>query len=109
MLHANKRQQRNYRVIIGGCFYFMKGSEIMIAESNTTYDGQFYKKGEEIHDLGSFVATRVNGNIRDYDGLSKDLDKLPKYDSLQTGSTATCIDTAQIFRYEATTKTWYEW
>lgn len=41
----------------------------MIAENNTTYDGQFYKKGEEIWDLGSFVATTVEGRVRGYEGL----------------------------------------
>lgn len=81
----------------------------MIAQRNMVVDGQFYKKGEEIWDLGSFVATSVYGNIRNYEGLSQDISKLPKYDSLETGSSATCVDTAQIFKYEATTKTWYEW
>lgn len=81
----------------------------MTAQSNTVVDGQVYKKGEEIWDLGSFVATSINGNIRNYEGLSKDIGKLPKYDDLGTGSSATCIDTVQIFKYEATSKTWYEW
>lgn len=80
----------------------------MIADGNVTYDGQFYKKGEEIWELGSFVATSIEGNIRNYEGLSKDINKLPKYDNLMTGSTAFCIDTSQLFEYEATTKTWYE-
>lgn len=80
----------------------------MIADSNITYDGQFYKKGEEIWELGSFIATSIEGNIRNYEGLSKDINKLPKYDNLMTGSTAFCIDTSQLFEYEATTKTWYE-
>lgn len=81
----------------------------MIADKNTTYDGHYYKKGQEIPDLGSFVATSVEGNIRNYAGLSKDVGKLPKYDDLETGSSATCIDTADIYKYEKTTKTWYKW
>lgn len=80
----------------------------MIAENNTVYDGQLYKKGEEIHDLGSFVATSISGNIRNYEGLQKDISKLPTYDSLSTGSSAFCVDTGKLFKYEATTKTWYE-
>lgn len=80
----------------------------MIADKNTTQDGQFYKKGEEIWDLGSFVATSVSGNIRNYEGLSGDIAKLPKYNDLSTGSSAFCVDTGQLFKYEATTKTWYE-
>lgn len=80
----------------------------MIAESGTTYDGQFYKKGEEIHDLGSFVATSVFGNVRNYEGLSKDIGKLPQYDNLSTGSSAFCLDTGDLYKYEQTTKTWYK-
>lgn len=80
----------------------------MIAESNITYDGQFYKKGDEIWDLGSFVATSVIGLIRNYEGLSADVGKLPKYDDLETGSSAFCLDTGQFLKYEKTTKTWYE-
>lgn len=80
----------------------------MIAVSNTTYDGQFYRKGEEIWDLGSFVATEVKGKIRKYEGLSADIQKLPTYDDLMTGSNAFCVDTGQLLKYEATTKTWYE-
>lgn len=80
----------------------------MIAKGTTIYDGQLYKEGEEIHDLGSFVATSVNGGVRGYEGLSKDIYKLPKYNDLQTGSSAFCVDTGQLFKYEATTKMWYE-
>lgn len=77
----------------------------MIAENNTMHDGQFYKKGEEIWDLGSFVATSVDGNIRNYDGLSKDVEKLPHY--VATGSSAYCDDTGDIYIYEKTSDTWY--
>lgn len=77
----------------------------MIAENNTTYDGQFYKKGEEIWDLGSFVATSTNGGIRNYDGLSKDVLKLPHY--VDTGSSAYCIDTGEIYIYEKSSDRWY--
>lgn len=77
----------------------------MIAEKNTTYDGQYYKKGEKIWDLGSFVATDIDGNIRNYDGLSRDVGKLPHY--VDTGSSAYCIDTGQIYIYEKTSDTWY--
>lgn len=77
----------------------------MIAQNNITYDGQFYKKGDEIWDLGSFVATEVDGNIRNYDGLSKDVEKLPHY--VETGSSAYCIDTGEIYIYEKSSDTWY--
>lgn len=77
----------------------------MIADKNTVIDGQSYKKGEEIWDLGSFKATEVNGNIRSYDGLSKDVSKLPHY--VETGSSAYCDDTGDVYIYEKTSDTWY--
>lgn len=80
----------------------------MKAETNVVIDGQFYKQGDEIWDLGSFVATSVSGQIRNYEGLSSDVSKLPKYDDLQTGSSAFCIDTGDLYKYEKTTKTWYK-
>lgn len=80
----------------------------MIASGPTTYDGHFYQKGEEIPDLGSFVATTTSGQIRNYEGLSVDVAKLPKYDDLGTGSSAFCVDTGDLYKYEKTTKTWYK-
>lgn len=80
----------------------------MKAETNVVIDGQFYKQGDEIWDLGSFVSTSVSGQIRNYEGLSSDVSKLPKYDDLQTGSSAFCIDTGDLYKYEKTTKTWYK-
>ena len=46
--------------------------------------------------------------VRNYNGLSKDIEKLPKYSDLMTGSSAFCGDTGQLLNYESTTKTWYE-
>lgn len=80
----------------------------MKAKTNVVIDGQFYKQGDEIWDLGSFVATSVSGQIRNYEGLSSDVSKLPKYDDLGTGSSAFCIDTGDLYKYEKTTKTWYK-
>lgn len=84
----------------------------MVAEKNTTVDGQYYKKGDEIWDLGSFVCVDVRGMQRDYQGFLSDKSKLPKYDNLGTGSTATLIDptgteSTIIATYQASTKTWY--
>lgn len=81
---------------------------LSIAEGTIVFDGLVYSKGDEIPDLGSFVATSADGNIRNYEGLSADIDKLPRYDSLGTGSSAFCLDTGQLFKYERTTRTWYE-
>lgn len=71
-------------------------------------DGQMYNPGEDVPDMGSLVATNVNGNIRDYAGLSSDFAKLPKYDNLGTGSSFFTTDTSELYQYEATTKTWYK-
>lgn len=79
----------------------------MIATQNTVYDGQVYKKGEEIWDLGSLVATRIEGNIRNYEGLYADRHKLPKYDNLATGSSVFFSDNLQIGKYVASEKKWY--
>lgn len=80
----------------------------MIAKTLTYLDGHWYEPGDEIPDLGSFVAMPGSEKIRNYEGLSSDISKLPKYDDLGTGSSAFCIDTSQLLKYEATTKTWYE-
>lgn len=78
----------------------------MIANRPTTYDGQLYESGEEIWDLGSFVAVKVKGNQRSYEGLSKDVDKLPHY--VESGSSALCLDTGDYYKYHKPTDTWYK-
>lgn len=80
----------------------------MKATAVTIHDGQTYQAGEEIWDLGSFECTSANGNIRSYSGLATDVDKLPKYDDLGTGSSAQCLDTGDFYYYHAQTKTWYQ-
>lgn len=86
----------------------------MTVETTTIYDGQIYYPGDSLPDLGSWVCTSVdktgNGelNIRNYEGISSDLDKLPKYDNLGTGSSALCLDSGAFYKYEKTTKTWYQ-
>lgn len=70
-----------------------------------TYDGQVYDSQDEVWDLGSFVATSVKGKIRNYEGLSKDVGKLPHY--VATGSSALCLDTGDYYKYEKSTDTWY--
>ena len=80
----------------------------MIADKTIIYDGQTYKPGDTVHDLGTFVCTSSEDNRRSYEGLSADVSKLPKYDTLGTGSSALCLDTGDFYKYEATTKTWYK-
>lgn len=86
----------------------------MIAQSLTVYDGHTYKAGEEIPDLGSMVATSVEGNVRSYNGLAADFDKLKKasqtdkYKDLGTGSSAYLFDTVEYYKYEKTSRQWYK-
>lgn len=73
------------------------------------YDGQYYNEGEPIWDLGSFECVdKEDTNQRNYEGLSADVDKLPTYNNLEAGSTALCIDTGELYKYHAKTKTWYK-
>ena len=83
-----------------------------VANKTVVIDGQTYNEGDTIHELGSLQCVEVRGNQRDYQGFIKDKDKLPKYDDLGTGSSATLIDetgteSTIIGKYDAPTKTWY--
>ena len=73
------------------------------------FDGQTYRDDEQVHDLGSFeCVSKDDLNQRNYEGLSADVGKLPKYDDLEAGSTAFCLDTGDFYKYHAKTKTWYQ-
>lgn len=78
----------------------------MIAQTAVIVDGQFYKKGDEIWDLGSFQCVSSEGNIRHYEGLSSDFAKLPHY--VNTGSSALTLDTSQVYKFHKPTDTWHE-
>lgn len=78
----------------------------MKADKNMIVDGVLYKPGDEIWDLGSFVATDAVGMIRSYEGLSKDVSKLPHY--VETGSSALCLDTGDYYKFHKQTDTWYK-
>ena len=58
--------------------------------------------------MGSIVAFETSGNLRKYIGLSKDVDKLPKYTNLASGSSCLMVDTSSVYMYESTSKKWYE-
>ena len=64
----------------------------MKAENLTYFDGHWYNPGDEVPDLGSFVAMPGSDKVRNYSGLSRDVDKLPKYSDLMTGSSAFCVE-----------------
>ena len=65
-----------------------------------------YNPGDELPDLGSWVCTDARGMVRDYEGLSKDVSKLPHY--VQSGSSALCLDTSELYEYHKPTDTWYK-
>lgn len=70
-------------------------------------DGQYYRSGENVPDMGSIVCVSTNGNVRNYEGLSKDVDKLPYY--VGTGSSFMATDTADIYKFEKTKNEWVKW
>lgn len=84
----------------------------MVYNFDFTQDGHTYKAGEEVPDMGSIVCIASNSGslytLRNYELLSKDVDKLPIYDNLMTGSSAYCVDTGEYYKYEATSKKWYK-
>lgn len=71
-------------------------------------DGQTYRPGEEVPDMGSIACIKYHGNQREYVGLSKDIDKLPKYENLASGSSCLFLDNSSVYMYESTSKKWYE-
>ena len=82
-----------------------------VADKTVVIDGQTYNEGDTIHELGSLQCVEIRGNQRDYQGLLKDKLKLPKYDNLGTGSSATLIDetgteSTIIGKYDAQLKQW---
>lgn len=88
-------------------FFILGGIMIIV-------DGKCYETDSEAPDLGSWecVSTEANG-ARNYQGLSKDISKLPtaqkyaQYNTLAAGSTAMCVDTGDIIFYSKSNDTWY--
>ena len=72
------------------------------------HDGHFYAKHDDIPDLGSWECVSAEGHVRNYQGLSSDVAKLPKYEDLGAGSTAMCLDSGDLYLYHAKSKTWYK-
>ena len=70
-------------------------------------DGQYSRSGENVPDMGSIVCVSTNGNVRNYEGLSKDVDKLPHY--VGTGSSFMTTDTSDIYKFEKTKNEWVKW
>lgn len=73
------------------------------------FDGHYYRSKKDFPDLGSWEPTcETLAQRRSYEGLSADVDKLPAYDDLLTGSSALCLDTGDLYIYHAGTKQWYK-
>lgn len=70
------------------------------------YDGQKYETEADIWQLGSLVCTSKTGDVRHYEGLSKDAARLPHY--CGTGSSCFMMDTGDYYKYHQETDTWYK-
>lgn len=69
---------------------------------------------ENIEKYGSFVGSRKDGKYS-FTGLSSDVGSLPETirigsegNALGSGSTAYCVDTGELYMYEASSKKWYK-
>lgn len=51
----------------------------MVTRYTVVQDGQVYEPGDDVPDMGSITALESKGNYREYNALSKDIDKLPTY------------------------------
>lgn len=84
----------------------------MITDKIIIQDGQIYQPGEEVPDLGSISAIAANGNIRKYEGLITDENKLKFITYVGTGSSATLYNDrgeVRILHFNEKTKKWYRW
>ena len=80
-----------------------------VADKTTVIDGQTYKSGDELPDLGSLVCVSSDGNMRDYEGLLSDVSKLPHY--VESGSSALLYDgqgNTEVYEFHKPTNTWYK-
>ena len=80
-----------------------------VADKTTVIDGQTYKSGDELPDLGSLVCGSSDGNMRDYEGLLFDASKLPHY--VESGSSALLYDgqgNTEVYEFHKPTNTWYK-
>lgn len=77
------------------------------AENTLIFDGQEYKNGDTIPELGSLVCVEADGNRRSYEGLISDFGKLPTY--VDDGSSALLYDGSGTTKvYHFLQGAWYE-
>lgn len=73
------------------------------------FDGHLYEEGQPIPDIGRWVHVGdPDAKRRDYMGYVADKDLLPKYDDLETGSTAQALDADYYAIYHSITREWEE-
>lgn len=77
----------------------------MIASGTIIIDGQTYRKGDVIHDLGGWDCIDTDGSKRYYWGKSSEVDKLPHY--VASGSTALCVDNGELYGFYAPGNKWF--
>ena len=77
----------------------------MIASGTIIIDGQTYRKGDVIHDLGGWDCIDTDGSKRYYWGKSSEVDKLPHY--VASDSTALCVDTGELYGFYAPDSKWF--
>lgn len=70
----------------------------MVTRYTVVQDGQVYEPGDDVPDMGSITTLESKGNYREYNALSKDIDKLPTYVSL--GSSRYMIDTTDLYKFD---------
>lgn len=85
----------------------------MRANCNIEIDGKVYTPGEEYPDLGSLICVNNTHEVREYEGLTQDVSKLPtgkmeKYRDLKTGSSFMATDSDLYKKYDSATCMWYE-
>lgn len=79
----------------------------MKAQEKITIDYIVYYPGDEVPDLGSWLAIKANEQgYREYIGFSDDVSKLPHY--VAHGSSAFCLDTGDYYKYHKQTDIWYK-
>lgn len=78
----------------------------MIYEYTVKQDGKFYAPGKDVPNMGSLVCTSATGNIRNYEGNSPDVDKLPLY--VETGSSFLAIDTGDYYKFDQNAQVWHK-
>lgn len=71
------------------------------------FDGHYYEEGQPLPDIGSWEHVGdPHATKREYQGFSADIDKLPIYDDMDAGSTATCLDTGEYIVFHKKTMAW---